>query len=450
MKSGGSQHGDDSDVFGPASSRVYGSSGGFVTKLRPTMISAKYRLKEERRKVLKISINKLRKIEDPESSLRRSVLINNTMKRLQREAREEKLQKQYPNRCYNTNQNQDTPPAVSSTTPLPSREANKENASPFPVEKTPQQDAKPVSRLVVCDESIEELVDAVEESSTPTSRKRPFDEVEDCDVQDVLSQFYMPPTPRMLTSIDDTDDEDEDVNVVDIDIVTSDMTLSSALQSSGVLTPEPSKRPRLEESVSKRPRFQDEDDNVEVNVVDIEMSLASSLHGSCDKRPRFEDSAENSAVGVVVGQLEQQNNDECDRLCRTLISSPPPPSPVVPQTSDDPEDIEVVLEDNEDVERRLFLCSNASRTKPRPEDNSVAASWRSQQPSSDADAHLRFDSNNDKNMMSQCANFCLGSNNNNGMVLDTSSEHQYSCGHSSMFGEIQSVVYHSLIASLES
>lgn len=35
--------------------------------------------------------------------------------------------------------------------------------------------------------------------------------MEDCDVQDVLSQFYMPPTPRMLTCIDD----DEDVNVVD-------------------------------------------------------------------------------------------------------------------------------------------------------------------------------------------------------------------------------------------
>lgn len=44
------------------------------------MISAKYRLKEERRKVLKISVNKLKKIEDPESSLRRSVLINNTEK----------------------------------------------------------------------------------------------------------------------------------------------------------------------------------------------------------------------------------------------------------------------------------------------------------------------------------------------------------------------------------
>lgn len=48
-------------------------------------------------------------------------------------------------------------------------------------------------------------------TNTPLERKRLFDDMEDCDVQDVLSQFYMPPTPRMLTCIDD----DEDVNVVD-------------------------------------------------------------------------------------------------------------------------------------------------------------------------------------------------------------------------------------------
>lgn len=47
--------------------------------------------KEERRKILKLSIHKMRSVEDPEHFLRRSVLINNTMKRLQRELREEKL-----------------------------------------------------------------------------------------------------------------------------------------------------------------------------------------------------------------------------------------------------------------------------------------------------------------------------------------------------------------------
>jgi len=47
-------------------------------------------VREERKKVLKMSVRKLRQIEDPETSLCRSVLINNTMRRIQYEMREEK------------------------------------------------------------------------------------------------------------------------------------------------------------------------------------------------------------------------------------------------------------------------------------------------------------------------------------------------------------------------
>lgn len=47
--------------------------------------------KDERKKILKISIKKLKYIEDPETFLRRTVLLNNTMKRLQREVREDKI-----------------------------------------------------------------------------------------------------------------------------------------------------------------------------------------------------------------------------------------------------------------------------------------------------------------------------------------------------------------------
>lgn len=58
----------------------------------PTKMSAVHRIgtKEERKQVLKMSISKLRQIDDPEVFLRRSVLIHNTMQRLQREVREEK------------------------------------------------------------------------------------------------------------------------------------------------------------------------------------------------------------------------------------------------------------------------------------------------------------------------------------------------------------------------
>lgn len=61
-----------------------------IRRSRPTMISAKYRAREERRRLLKISAGKLRKIEDPETSLCRSVLINNAVRRLQRENRDER------------------------------------------------------------------------------------------------------------------------------------------------------------------------------------------------------------------------------------------------------------------------------------------------------------------------------------------------------------------------
>lgn len=61
-----------------------------IRRSRPMMISAKYRAREERRRLLKISASKLRRIEDPEASLCRSVLINNALRRLQRENRDEK------------------------------------------------------------------------------------------------------------------------------------------------------------------------------------------------------------------------------------------------------------------------------------------------------------------------------------------------------------------------
>lgn len=140
---------DDDDIFGPP--RSYSASYYSATRQRPSMISAKYRQKEERRKVLKISVNKLRRIEDPEAWLCRSVLINNTMKRLQKEAKEEKGNQQ--------------------------------------------------KKVVSSDFAIhEDLI-----PSELYEKKRPAEE-EECDVQDVLSQFYMPPTPRMLTSIDEDEE----------------------------------------------------------------------------------------------------------------------------------------------------------------------------------------------------------------------------------------------------
>lgn len=235
MKSPPTSTDDCDDIFGPP--RTY-ATGYCPPKNRPSMISAKYRQKEERRKVLKISINKLKKIEDPEASLCRSVLINNTMKRLQKEARDEKIQKQqlnYP-RCYDNDnflniksefiKNEakgspsfDDPPQGFTSSDSKIMDSLKAD---FAIESELDNalNSESVKNMEVLNGLVEENFNKLTEgfvnvdsgvTNSVESRKRAFDEVEDCDVQDVLSQFYMPPTPRMLTCIDD----DEDVNVVD-------------------------------------------------------------------------------------------------------------------------------------------------------------------------------------------------------------------------------------------
>ncbi|KAK0087685.1 hypothetical protein PV325_000342 [Microctonus aethiopoides] len=137
-----------------------------IRRTRPTMISAKYRAREERRRLLKISAGKLRRIEDPEASLCRSVLINNAVRRLQRENRDEKT------RNYGL-------PIVSYLD-----DSSKEN-----------------------DISGNLIVDTTD--SDNSSKKRQDNcfalRHDDLDLQDdVFSDFYiLPPTPRLLSHIDD-------------------------------------------------------------------------------------------------------------------------------------------------------------------------------------------------------------------------------------------------------
>lgn len=172
---------------------------------RPTMISAKYRLKEERRRMLKMSVNKLRRIEDPESSLRRSVLINNTVRRLQREQREAR------------------------NPPLPSPDALFADLDEPAV-------AAPIAAAVT--------VTATATTTTTTSATPAASAPEPAtpnlvleELEDVLSQFYMPPTPRMITSIDEDDARSDDGE---------DAVDAAKRGSSPPRCPVPSKRPRLD------------------------------------------------------------------------------------------------------------------------------------------------------------------------------------------------------------
>ncbi|KAF2878847.1 hypothetical protein ILUMI_27335 [Ignelater luminosus] len=387
MKSPPTVTDDCDDIFGPP--RTY-ATGYCPPKNRPSMISAKYRQKEERRKVLKISINKLKKIEDPEASLCRSVLINNTMKRLQKEARDEKIQKQqlnYP-RCYDNDNflniksefmknemkhssNFEEPQENFSTSE--SKLMDSLNTD-FVIENDfDSKIAEEISALNsdsaknmevlngLVEENLNNLgvnsgnnvmnVETVNDGDRFSSRKRSFDDMEDCDVQDVLSQFYMPPTPRMLTCIDD----DEDVNVVDDEPL-----------------PKRAKTDELNNVVIDSARQNDTSSNL------MEAPLLDSLSTSL---PHFEPpiSVENS-----YGQ-----NLDTSRNCEEMEVN----SSVTDKKQDD-------------FRVNNFINNNITET----------------------DSRLRY----------------LGSGQN--METDTNS---YSCGHVSIFNELQSNVFHSLIASLE-
>lgn len=218
---------------------------------RLTMIPARYKLKEERRKVLKISINKLKKIDDPESWLCRSVLINNTMRKLQKEARDEKMQKQM--NLYSKAYFLDGPECQ-----LNNNNNCKDIADDCVYQSDEDKRTNKLKLVKIVESSLtsgvslnEDVVEKIPSIKRCASRKRSLDEdgpacdllmekdepevstvspcpddgdrpksdvddMEDCDVHDVLSQLYLPPTPRLLTTID-SDTDDDDLNVVDID-----------------------------------------------------------------------------------------------------------------------------------------------------------------------------------------------------------------------------------------
>lgn len=79
---------DDSDMFGPPRSSPMRSN-----RPKVPMISAKLRMREERKRVLQLCAHKLEKMKDSETNLRRSVCIHNTYSRLTDEVRREKQNK---------------------------------------------------------------------------------------------------------------------------------------------------------------------------------------------------------------------------------------------------------------------------------------------------------------------------------------------------------------------
>ncbi len=70
---------DDNDIFGPPKEHT---ANFFKRRSKLSMISPQYRLREVRKKILQMSLDKLDKIKDSERNLRRSVLIHEVYCRL--------------------------------------------------------------------------------------------------------------------------------------------------------------------------------------------------------------------------------------------------------------------------------------------------------------------------------------------------------------------------------
>lgn len=151
-----------------------------------------------------MSLGKVKRIEDPESFLRRSVLINNTIKRLQKEVREEKMMRH--GGSY-------TSKLSSCSSYRKSFACSRLNEMHLSVVDEPDTDSPNSLLMDTDDESrpspLDNLIISKDHHNTPSllnSRKRPpsqEDSEEDCDVADVLSQIYVPPTPCIISSIDE-------------------------------------------------------------------------------------------------------------------------------------------------------------------------------------------------------------------------------------------------------
>ncbi|KAK6642215.1 hypothetical protein RUM44_013938 [Polyplax serrata] len=457
--------------------RLFGTFSNEAMNKRPTMIPIKYKLKEERRKVLKISVNKLKKIDDPEIWLCRSVLINNTMKKLQKEARDEKINKHLNQNCftkssegndfkiqlYNNNDSsinnneyeskvysvgqdaltnlvgnsdclrEDMSCGDSFVETFVEREYFYHNDEVDESESTGEEslefESSEGSSIVKCQTKNKSGVcfprgTAVDEyfiNGSPgarrcLSRKKSLDEdarndgmpglkennssrmertvdeavddMDEGDVHDVLSQLYLPPTPRMLTSIDsDTDDE-------------------------------------------------------ELNTVNIDISYIEGIKNDCQKLP-----------GDVCLWKETTDAPVYSRhVKRTLIVD----SCADNETYSDPAKRrklsgEIFSRYNPcGVSYDNYLCEESERTSGEPELTNTGADTSTKRSKDEEDPIELEDEDDIKRRLSQSLSSHYKLEKQGEAFYDEGCENQYSCGHAvNMFGDMQSVTFHNLIASLE-
>uniref|UniRef100_A0A6B2E621 SERTA domain-containing protein n=1 Tax=Phlebotomus kandelakii TaxID=1109342 RepID=A0A6B2E621_9DIPT len=194
---------DDSDMFGPPRSSPLRHN-----RPRVPMISAKLRLREERKRILQLCAHKLEKIKDSEANLRRSVCINNTYSRLTDEVRREKQSRYLANLPKSETSKMDNIAQISSssgnncdvpaTTVKPKRVSSATDAD---LETLDREINALDAAMPLVDPEITQGAEQLEKALVSRKRTR-MEEDNDRLVREALSQFYLP-SPRLLSGIDD-------------------------------------------------------------------------------------------------------------------------------------------------------------------------------------------------------------------------------------------------------
>ncbi|XP_076032318.1 uncharacterized protein LOC143020046 isoform X2 [Oratosquilla oratoria] len=338
-------------------------------------LELKFRLREDRKKVLRISAAKYRSIEDHESVLRRSVLIRNTLRRVQREAREEKLAR-HRAAALSGGATNVSPSYLSASRPR----------SPSPIE-------------------------------------------DDVQVSDVLS-LCAPHTPHVnLTGLDDDYDEDDEHT----------------------------------QPAAKRPRLYDDDKEDERSCLDrLEERLEEDVKMEAHQRNSLEEHQRNS---MEVDDAQEILRDLYETCTQDPLPTHLSPSSTSVSSVSSVSTTTTTSTSNSYNSSILFQRSDTGSGIPPYTPAITTASLTT------GGGSLGVNSNNTTSSSTSSSSYSLNTTSYNTAVnhhmntstntttsFDWSSRHhhhhhhqQYPCGHSSLLGnDLQSVVFHSLIASLES
>merc|ERR1719510_1869835 len=405
---------------------LLGASRRLPPRITLLASNSKYKFKEERKRILKLSVKKLRSIEDPEAFLSRSVLINNTLKRLQSEVREEKAKK--------TNSD----PAMPTYTPSP--------YSFYSIEKAYREEMEHSSGLDNNGNDSNGSNGAVITSSFPSQGRSTYDQ-------------------HMFDADDEEEDDEDNASQSSNSTTTSDSSDSSEDENEAT-------NANIKDTISNKPSTQ-----VVTSTSSVEDDLLAEVYMPTPSMP------------PMIASIDPEDDLH---LRRSLAERPSTPVPwTISGPSSNPSAEAVMKEscDNEDIwseEAVRTECWTKTTVDTNPQTCSTAAlrpstvntntwpsvDWPTYTPNSPTSSTsaaaatlLASSTMSSTSTGGTTSGFSpnisvppCSSHKENLFVhdktslasLSSSADKCYSCGQSSLFqSELQSVVFNSLIASLE-